>query len=91
MLGTNLEGEVFEGVGEARERLVTGAGLCNQCEGARWARNLSVGDLHTGRLRDVVLKPRSDGRGHAPTAAGGSTGALLLERTGRISAESRPR
>ena len=84
---TNLEGEEFEGVGEAREGLVTGAGLCNQRQGAGWACDLSVGDLHTGRLRDIVLEARSGSRGHAATTAGAGS----RERTGRISAEGRPR
>ena len=88
---TNLESELFEGIGEARYGLVTRTGLCNQRQSAGRACDFPVGDLHTSRLRDIVLETRSGSRGHAPTAAGASSRALLLERTGRIPAESRPR
>lgn len=84
---TNLESVEFESIGKGREGLVTGTGLCNQSQGAGRARNFSVGDLDASRLEDIVLEAGSHSRGHAATAAG--TGSR--ERTGRISAEGRPR
>lgn len=81
--GTDLEGKLLEGIGETREGLVTGASLRNQSQGPGRALNLTVGDLHTGGLGDIVLERRVGSRGHGPTASG--------ERTRRISAERRPR
>ena len=80
---TDLEGKLLEGIGETRERLVTGTGLGHQGQGASGTSDLTVGDLYTSSLRDVVLEGRVGSRGHGPTAAG--------ERTRRISAEGGPR
>jgi hypothetical protein len=83
--GTNLESEKFQGIGETRERLVTGTGLGHQSKSSSDTSRFSVGNLYTTSLRDVVLEARSSGRGHAPTAGS------VLERTGRISTDGRPR
>lgn len=80
---TNLESELLEGVGETRERLVTGTGLCDQGQGSGGTVNLPVGDLHTGSLGDIVLEGWVGSRGHGPAASG--------ERTRRISAKGGPR
>lgn len=80
---TDLEGKLLEGIGETREGLVTGTGLSHQGQGASSTADLTVGDLYTGSLGDVVLEGRVGSRGHGPTAAG--------ERTRRISAEGGPR
>lgn len=82
--GTYLKSESVEGLGETREGLVAGTGLGNQRQGARRTSDLPVGNLHTSSIRDLILETRVAGRGHATTAGD-------LERTGRISAKSRPR
>jgi len=82
--GTYLESESVEGLGETREGLVAGTGLGNQRQGTCRAGNLPVGNLHASSIRDLVLKTGVAGRGQATTAGD-------LERTGRISAKSRPR
>ena len=81
--GTNLEGELVKGIGEAREGLVTGASLGHQRQSASSTVDLTVGNLYAGSLGDIVLEGRVGSRGHGPTAGG--------ERTRRISAEGRPR
>lgn len=88
---THLEGELFEGFGEARERLVTRASLCNQRERRRRAPDFSGCNLHAGSLGDIILEVGSGSGGHAPASAGASSTALLPERTRRISAKGRPR
>lgn len=80
---TNLESELLEGIGEAGEGLVTRTSLGDEGQSASRAGNLTVGNLHTGGLGDIVLEGRVGSRGHGPTAGG--------ERTRRISAEGRPR
>jgi hypothetical protein len=80
---TNLEGELLEGIGEAGEGLVTRTSLGHEGNGTGRTSNLTVGDLHTGGLGDIVLEGRVGSRGHGPTAGG--------ERARRISAEGRPR
>ena len=80
---TNLESELLEGIGEAGEGLVTRTSLGDESQSASRAGNLTVGNLHTGGLGDIVLEGRVGSRGHGPTAGG--------ERTRRISAEGRPR
>lgn len=81
---TDLESETVEGLGEARERLVAGAGLRDEDQGAGGAWDFPVGNLHAGRLGHIVLQTRGSGRGHASEAE------LVLERTGRIPTEGRP-
>jgi hypothetical protein len=81
--GTDLESETVKGIGETREGLVTGASLSDQGQSTGRTLNLTVGEFHTGGLRDIVLEGRVDRGSHGPTAGG--------QRTRRISAERRPR
>lgn len=82
-VGTNLESKLLEGIGETGERLVAGTSLGHEGQGASRTSDLTVGDLHAGGLRDIVLEGRVGSRGHGPTAGG--------ERTRRISADGGPR
>lgn len=81
-VGTNLESKLLEGIGETGERLVAGTSLGHEGQGASRTSDLTVGDLHAGGLRDIVLEGRVGSRGHGPTAGG--------ERTRRVS-DGRPR
>lgn len=87
---THLEGELLEGVGEARERLVAGTGLCNQRQRRRRTLDFPIGKLDARSLSSLVLEAWS-GRGESPTAVGTDSTALRPERTRRSTAEGRPR
>lgn len=79
----NLEGKLLKGIRETGEWLVTGTGLGHKGQSTSSTTDLTVGDLYTGSLGDIVLEGRVSSRGHGPTAGG--------ERTRRIAGEGGPR
>lgn len=50
------EGEVGEALGQARQRLEPGAGLCNKGEGGGGAGKVSAGELDAAGLARLILE-----------------------------------